>query len=229
MLTVVANAHTVIVSESTKSNTETILLNEITVHISSTQTVNAFTNLINNYSTIWTNQKFVKLSEKNWMKLSLKTNWENNVKEKIRIYSLNARDKKVIDDTFDELQSQDKLTYITESTFFSFSCFVVWRESPDKKKSRIVVDIRELNVISQFDVYFISLQIDVLQAMQNCTHISIIDCFDFFYQWRVHFSNRHKLTIVIHREQKTFNVAVMSYRNSSFYVQRQINKVLRSF
>ena len=59
-----------------------------------------------------------------------------------------------------------------------------------------------------------------LQAMQNCTHISIIDCFDFFYQWRVHSSDRHKLTIVTHREQKTFNVAVMNYRNSSFYVQR---------
>ena len=161
MLAAMANAHTVIVFDST----DTILFNEITVHISSTQAINAFTNLINNYSIIWTNQRFVKLSENNWMKLSLKTNWENNVKEKVRVYSLDARDKKVIDDTFDELQNQDKLAYITESTFFSFSCFVVWKKSSDKKKNKVVVHIRELNVISQLDVYFILLQVDVLQAM----------------------------------------------------------------
>ena len=225
MLAAIANAHTIIVFDST----ETILFNEITVHISSIQTINAFTNLINNYSTIWTDQRFVKLSENNWMKLSLKTDWENNVKKKVKVYSLDAKDKKVIDDTFDELQNQDKLAYITESTLFSFSCFVVWRKSPDKKKNKIVVDIRELNVISQFDVYSISLQIDVLQAMQNCIHISIIDCFDFFYQWRIHLSDRHKLTIITHREQKTFNVAIINYRNSSFYVQRQIDRVLRFF
>ena len=229
MLAVVANAHTVIVFESTKFNTETILLNEITVHISSTQIVNAFINLINNYSIIWTDQEFVKLSKNNWMKLSLKTDWENNIKKKVRVYSFDARNKKVIDDTFNELQSQSKLAYITEFTFFNFSCFVVWKKSSDKKKSRVIVDIRELNVISRLDVYSISLQVDVLQAMQNCIHISIVDCFDFFYQWKVHSSDRHKLTVVIHREQETFNVAVMNYRNSSFYVQRQIDRVLRFF
>ena len=43
----------------------------------------------------------------------------------------------------------------------------------------------------------------------------------------MHFSKRHKLTIVIHREQKIFNVAIISFRNSSTYVQKQINRILR--
>ena len=91
------------------------------------------------------------------------------------------------------------------------------------------MNIRDLNAISQLDAYSISLQFDVLQTVQDCIYIFVIDCFDFFYQWRIHFSDRHKLTVIIHREQKTFNVAVMRYRNSSFYVQRQINRVLRSY
>ena len=53
--------------------------------------------------------------------------------------------------------------------------------------------------------------------------------FRFFYQWRVHLLNRHKLIVVIHRDQKNFNVTIMNYKNSSTYVQRQINRFLRSF
>lgn len=36
------------------------------------------------------------------------------------------------------------------------------------------------------------------------------------------------MTIVTHRDKKTFNVAVMKYKNSLLYVQRQTNRVLRS-
>lgn len=32
-----------------------------------------------------------------------------------------------------------------------------------------------------------------------------------------------------HRNQETFNVTVMNFRNSSFYVQRQINRVFRLY
>ena len=45
----------------------------------------------------------------------------------------------------------------------------------------------------------------------------------------MHSLNRHKLTVVIHRDQESFNVTVMNYKNSSTYVQRQINRLLRSF
>ena len=56
-----------------------------------------------------------------------------------------------------------------------------------------------------------------------------MNCASFFYQWRVYSSNRHKLTVVSHRDQKSFNVAVMKYRNSIVYVQRQIDRLLRIF
>ena len=63
--------------------------------------------------------------------------------------------------------------------------------------------------------------------MHNCTFIFIVNCINFFYQWRVYSNDRHRLTVVIHREQKTFNVVVIRYRNSFVYVQRQIDRILR--
>ena len=87
--------------------------------------------------------------------------------------------------------------------------------------------MKRLNLFIISDVYFLPLQIDIIIAIQNCFYIFVIDCADFFYQWRVHSSDRHKLTIVNHRKQKSFNVAIMKYRNSSVYVQRQIDRFLR--
>ena len=43
----------------------------------------------------------------------------------------------------------------------------------------------------------------------------------------MHFNDKHKLTVVFHRDQKSFNVVVMNYKNFSIYVQRQINRILR--
>ena len=224
-----ATAYVANINEHVFDSKEVTLINEITIHDFFRQTINVFINLLNEYVNIWIDQDFVKLSEKNWMKLFLKSDWENKIKEKAKVYSLDSRDRKIIDSIFDELQRQNKLSYITKSTLFSFSCFVVWRESFDKRKNRVVIDIRDLNAISQLDAYSISLQFDVLQAVQNCIYISVIDCFEFFYQWRIHSSNRHKFIVITHREQETFNVAVMRYRNSSFYVQKQINRVLRFY
>ena len=45
----------------------------------------------------------------------------------------------------------------------------------------------------------------------------------------MHSNDRHKLTIINHRNQKSFNVAIMRYKNFSIYVQRQIDKLLRVY
>ena len=106
---------------------------------------------------------------------------------------------------------------------------MIWRDSSSNKKARIVVDIRDLNAVFQSNAYSLSLQSDVIQIVQECNFIFVINCVSFFYQWRVHSKDRHKFTVVLYREQKTFNVTVMRYRNSSVYVQKQIDRILRSF
>ena len=202
--------------------------NDVIIHNSSDKALKIFTNIIHDYFKLWKDQDFAKLLMKNWMRISLKFDWEKIIKEKAKIYSLNFRDKIVLNDTFNDLQKQNKLFWITNSTFFSFSCFIVWREQSENKKDRVIVDVRELNAITQSNAYSVSLQSDIIQAVSECFFIFVIDCFEFFYQWKVHSNERHKFTIVTHREQKSFNVTVMRFRNSSTYVQRQIDRILRS-
>ena len=42
-------------------------------------------------------------------------------------------------------------------------------------------------------------------------------------------TNRHKLTIVSHKNQKQFNVAIMKFKNLSIYVQRKIDIIFRAY
>ena len=194
--------------------------NEVIIYRFFIEAVKVFIKIINDYSQLWTDQEFAEFSKKNWMHIFLRLNWEFTIKDKTKIYFLEVKDKLILNQTFNKLHEQNRLFWTTKSTSFSFSCFVVWKDSESKRKNRVVVDIRTLNAIFLFDFYSLSLQSEIIQAVHNCTFISIIDCISFFYQWRIYSQNRHKMTIVTHRDQKIFNVAIMRYKNSSVYVQK---------
>ena len=202
--------------------------NGITIHNANPNLTGRFIKLINDYSIIWTDQGFATLPESEWMRIPLK---ENSSSDSIKptVYPLGIRDRELVDQTFDELHRKGRLQWTTQGTPWSYPCFVVWKLGPDGvKKGRVVVDVRKLNAMSVPDVYPLPLQSDIIGAVRDCPFISVIDCAGFFYQWRVHPSDRHKLTVVSHRGQESFNVAVMGYRNSPSYVQRQIDRLLRS-
>ena len=167
------------------------------------------------------------MNSDNWMRISLKSNWEIKIFDKAKMYFLDLRDRELVDQIFDELHRNEKLAWITQSTSFNYFLFCVWKNINDERKSRVVVDVRDLNVIIELDVYSLSLQSNIIQLVANCIYITMMNCAFFFYQWRVHSFDRHKFTVVSHREQKSFNVAMMSYKNSSTYVQRQIDRILR--
>ena len=206
---------------------EVILSNDVTIHQS--DVTQSFVNIIDEFLALWKNIDFVELSQDNWMRISLKFDWESRVISKIKIYSLDQRDRNLVDKTFDELHEKDRLSWTTDSTSFNYSTFVVWKNVDNEKKSKVVVNIRELNVITQSDIYSLSLQIDIIFVVRNCSFISIVNASTFFYQWRVHSNDKHKLIVVTHRDQKIFNVIVINYKNSSTYVQRQIDRLLRKF
>src|SRR5277367_4270291 len=145
-----------------------------------------------------------------------------------RIYPLGIEDKRVVDKTFDKLHEQGRMSWSTTSTPFSYPVFVVWRTLPSgERKGRAVVDIRGLNQVTRTDVYPLPLQSDVIAVAQGCKYITVVDCASFFYQWRVHPSDRHKLTVISHRGQEHFNVCVMGFKNSPAYVQRCIDILLQ--
>ena len=92
-----------------------------------------------------------------------------------------------------------------------------------------MIDIRSLNKITEIDSYSLSLQTNITSAIVECSYISIIDAIEYFHQFLVRKKNRHKFIVISHRDQKQSSVALMSYKESSSYVQRQTDKILRSY
>jgi hypothetical protein len=227
VLRAVAVAYVAVFIMFTSNDQNIIHKTDVIIHNFTSQTVFIFSNLIEQYSDLWKSEEFVKLFENEWMRISLRSNWKTKIFGKVKIYSLETENKKLVDQTFNDLQAKERLKYIIKSTFFSYSVFVVWKTVNDKKKKRMIIDIRELNFITLLDAYFLFLQSNIISTVKKCHFLSIINCAFFFYQWRVHFENRHKLTIVSHRGQKIFQIAVMKYKNSSSYVQRQIDRLFR--
>ncbi len=164
------------------TSTEIVFTNDVIVHNSSSQTIAAFFNLIDQYLNLWKSEEFVKLSENQWMRISLRFDWKSRVFEKIKIYSLEAKDKKLVNQIFDDFQAKKRLKFTIESTSFSYSIFVIWKTVNDKKKKRVIVDIRELNVIILSNAYSLFLQKNIIAAIKECQYLFVIDCAFFFYQ-----------------------------------------------
>ena len=203
--------------------------NDVIIHRFSKNVVKIFTILIFEYLDLWKNIDFAQFFQKNWMRISLKSDWEQRIFGKTKIYSLNKKNREFVDEIFDKLHESNRFSWTNEFISFSYFVFCVWKKINDQKKNRSIVDIRDFNAIIQSNVYFLFLQFNIIFAVIDCQYIIVLNCSIFFYQWKVHSENRHKLTVVTHRDQESFNVAVMSYKNSSTYVQRQIDRFFRFY
>ena len=214
---------------SANINVKEVLSADITIY-DDVDTRTKFANVIASYSNLWNDNEFiVRISSNEWMSIEIKS----NVKiETAKMYSLSFVDRKLINDTFDKLHAQKRMKYISQSTSHEYSIFAIWRIVFDfddsKRKKRVIVNIRDLNKITLIDSYFMSLQANIIVVVIDCRFISVFDAIDFFHSWLIKLTDRHKLTIVSHREQKQFNVAVMNFKNFSSYVQRKIDAILRN-
>ena len=192
---------------------------------------NAISNVVEAYPSLWKDTgNVVNIPEDQYMEIPLVDNWQDLYKAgQARVYPVGTRDKDAIDEAFNKLHDQGRMEWTTSATPFTFPCFVVWKETPDGPKGRVVVDIRALNKITVPDAYPVPSQTEILSLLMHCTHISTIDAASFFYQWWVKWKHRYRLTVSSHRGQETFLVPVMGFRNSPAYVQRMIDRILRPF
>ena len=117
------------------------------------------------------------------MKVNLKPGWESKVSSiKLKVYPLAIDNKRLVDKTFNKLQRLGRLKYITSPTPFSFPVFVIWKTAANgKKKSRAVVDIRELNNLVIPDAYPPPLQSEIKANVQGYTNLAVLDAASFFY------------------------------------------------
>ncbi len=202
---------------------KTMLSNEVTIY-SDDPITKWLAEVIETYSGIWKDQGMtVNIPEIDYMTISLKKDWKAGLLN-WKVYPLGSKNRKLVDEKFDKMHVQSKMHWMKKNTLFGYSVFVVWKtvyKEPKKNpiwKGCVVVDIHDLNKITEVNSYLISLQGNIISAVQRAQYISTGDCTGFFHQWHVQPKDSHKLTVVSHCGQKSFNVAVMGYKNSLTYV-----------
>ena len=209
------------------SQLKSILSNDIIVYDSSTNVVKLIA-IVNQFSQIWNDQDIiVNMFEIEWIFIDFKSKAESL--KSAKIYFVDLKKRTIIDIIFDKMHVDDKMIWINQLTSFNFSMFVIWRDTLNEFKNRIMINIRDLNKITIFDIYSMSLQSNIINAIIDHSFIFIVNVVDWFHQFKIKRSNRHKFTIISHRDQKQSNVTLMNFKNSSFYVQRQTDQMLRSY
>ena len=179
------------------------------------------------YKDVFEDTGFANLPEEDWMQIHLKPGWEKKIPKKCRVYPVGPREQEVIEKQIEKLVSQDRMFRTKRSVPFSFPVFVVWRTLSDgTRKSRMVVDIRGLNKIVLMDSYPMKTQEEMMATIANNGFITVFDAQSFYYQWRTNPETGWALTITTHAGQYTFKCAVMGYKNSNAYVQRQMDTLL---
>ena len=184
----------------------------------------------NVYLIIWKKNNTVHVSKSKWMFID--TILDAKI-ESLKIYFVNLQNRKIINKKFDKLHEQDKLRWIIEIIFYDFSIFVVWRiiyiSKKSIRKSCVIINIRNLNKIIISNNYSMFLQIDIINLINDCLYISVINEINYFHQWFIKIIDCYKLIIVFHRDNEQWNVTLMNFRNNSMYVQRQIDWLLRKY
>jgi RNase H-like domain found in reverse transcriptase/Reverse transcriptase (RNA-dependent DNA polymerase)/Integrase zinc binding domain len=180
---------------------------------------------------VWRDKGQVDIPIENWMRIPLVDDWQSKIK-KNPVYPLGCQDRAIVDETFDKLHEQGRMRWADSHTPSGYPVFVAWRlvNQPDGsrvRKGRTVVDIRNMNRIVEPDIYPLPAQQEIIQMVAGRNYVSVIDAASFFYQWRIHPQDRRHLSVISHRGQEIFNVAIMGYCNSAAYVQRQIDNILR--
>ena len=161
--------------------------------------------MIFKWKNLWNEKDFIiKISKSIHMLINLKSNWIDHHKIN-RVYFVDVKNQKFIDEIFDKFHKQNKIKWSNNLIFFKYFVFVMWKIVIKKKfvrKNQIVVNIRNLNQITQIDVYSMFVQTNIIVAIFECFHIFIIYVQNYFYQWIVRKKNRYKQTMITHREQK---------------------------
>ena len=214
------------------SSLEITISSNITVYGTSPIVQQRLQSIAKAFLSIWKDSGgTVNVFEKDWM--SIKT--IPDIKpESPRVYPVGSQDREFIDQEFNKLQRKEKMNWTRDATSYGFSVFVVWKtvhasSKNSVKKNRVVIDIRDLNKMSESNDYPMSLQSDIISSVSGCPYVNVMNAAGFFHQWLIKIADRHKLTVVSHKDSEQFNVTIMRFRNSPTYVQRQINTILRDF
>ena len=132
----------------------------------------------------------IDILKKYWIKIHFKNNWKfTDIKLKHKLYSMSVNEHAVINEILDKLHDQEKTYWIQNSALYVCPVFMTWWTMYKNEKSIwknwAIVDLQELNWATMSDIYFLSLQTDIIMLILDCKYISMMNETDFFDQWQV--------------------------------------------
>ena len=65
--------------------------------------------LVDAFPTLWVDNSFVRVPEEEWIRISLRHDWQTKVSGKAKIYPLGIQDQEVVDKTFNKMHQQGRL------------------------------------------------------------------------------------------------------------------------
>lgn len=152
---------------------------QVTVYGTDAQSLE-YQNIIDAFPDLWKDRGTVNLPPDQWMSVPLVSDWNvAGAKLAHKVYPLSAEDKKLVDEKFNAMHEQGRMSWVNKPTPFGFPVFVVWRTVPagsgDERrmirKGRVVVDIRGLNKVTTTDAYPLPLQQDIISALADCVTV----------------------------------------------------------
>ena len=100
-------AYIIILSETTTSTTEVareVKLSSGIIIFGNKPTVATLINVVKLFPKLWVNEgNTARVPENEWITILLVDNWQELYKPQVRIYSVNRKNEKAIDDVFDKL------------------------------------------------------------------------------------------------------------------------------
>lgn len=212
---------------------ETVLPNGIIIY-GTPEIVAAFREICEQYD-IWSNPGVVDIPQDEWMKLPT---IPGSKPQRSQVYRQAKDSQQVIDEAFDALHAQGKMSFAKHQAQGVNPVFVVWKwvtrtdEKGNAKLQRVgraVVDNRPTNKNLVPDLYPSPGQDEIIALAKGKRLITIVDAAKFFYQWRIYPDYYGHQAVMSHRGQEVLHVVAMGNSNSIAYVQRQMDKILRAF
>ena len=123
----------------------------------------------------------------------------NNKRIAQKPYPLSAKDRELVNETYNELHKQSRMEWVTKPTVFATLIFVIWRTVHGMKKGRVVADLRAVNRIAIPNNYPLPSQEKILNYFIGMKYITVLDIITCFYQYRIHPVYRYIFTVMSHR------------------------------
>jgi hypothetical protein len=154
-----------------------------------------------------------------WLRIKLKPDADLRSRG---VYRLGAKDREVVDEVFDKLRADGKMSRSPAGPV-GWGVFVVRNRLKPGDKGRVVVDTRGLNAAAEDDTYPLPRQEDIMARIRWRHFIALLDQIKSYYQCILHPESRQYAAVVSHRGREHYNVVPMGYKGSPAHQQRYMD------